>query len=428
MSAKDSTPTSPSGALITTLAAVHEVYVSSVAAAIGIAEPQMFEHTRRALLCRGAMAFAAVLSAFGEGTEIAHVSLARDAYRGVVTGGSGHEAARNTIWRKADALIFERLTAARHLAVTRAGCKQIFATGVLPDLPGFTDEKKVSQWLNASQLILSGRVAKEALRLELSAQRKMKPLASFCTSAATKLLQRNSAAHFVLADRGFCVVDGAISLEDCRVLYDHFDGALCRGELFGHVSSDACNKGSFSLSLPILVGADREPDEDIIMREIVHYPTKRRAFAQAFALRNAVRILTGMSVKLIDSLSTDVDHNNKQTFPVEVPPTAMCACYPPHAGACYHKHKDWYHYETSNEREITAILYINPNWTDKDGGELVIHCTNDVAETISPIAGRVVLFFSRTVWHEVRPCKTGNRYALTLWLDRNSLHATKSRT
>ena len=39
----------------------------------------------------------------------------------------------------------------------------------------------------------------------------------------------------------------------------------------------------------------------------------------------------------------------------------MVACYPP-GGPMYAKHKDWYPYETSNNRELTVLLYVNDAW------------------------------------------------------------------
>lgn len=39
-------------------------------------------------------------------------------------------------------------------------------------------------------------------------------------------------------------------------------------------------------------------------------------------------------------------------------------------------------------------------------------------EDIAPLAGRLVVFFSRTVPHEVAPSKRRDRWALTLWVER----------
>ena len=209
------------------------------------------------------------------------------------------------------------------------------------------------------------------------------------------------------------VLDNALSLSDCHLLYEHFNNALDRGELFGPISSDTCNKGSFSLSIPILVGYGPEPDSCIVKRELAHHPAKSKAFAKAFALRRALHAIVGLAVDVAYRLNIQ-----DSLVSVDVPPTIMCACYPPRTGARYHTHKDWYPYETSNHRDFTMMLYPNTDWTATDGGELIIHGADGARRSILPLAGRAVIFFSRTTWHEVRPTNTRNRFAFTLWLDR----------
>ena len=102
--------------------------------------------------------------------------------------------------------------------------------------------------LAESESILAGRVAKEAIRLELSRQRQMTPAKSLRTMTAARIVQGHSDAALGLAEKGFCILEDVLSTSDCRVLYNHFNSALQRGELFGPVSSDACNNGSFSLT------------------------------------------------------------------------------------------------------------------------------------------------------------------------------------
>jgi hypothetical protein len=88
----------------------------------------------------------------------------------------------------------------------------------------------------------------------------------------------------------------------------------------------------------------------------------------------------------------------------------------------------------NNLREITCILYMNPTDWDaaRDGGCLRLHlaagphgrtgCALDCAGASSgchvdvmPSAGRMVLFKSRQVLHEVLPAHR-SRLAMTLWL------------
>ena len=55
---------------------------------------------------------------------------------------------------------------------------------------------------------------------------------------------------------------------------------------------------------------------------------------------------------------------------------------------------------------MTLLLYFNPDWREADGGALRLHRGGAAGagppyEDVLPVAGRLVAFFSRTVWHEV---------------------------
>lgn len=68
-------------------------------------------------------------------------------------------------------------------------------------------------------------------------------------------------------------------------------------------------------------------------------------------------------------------------------------------------------------RQITLILYLNPEWGDRDGGELCMFCLADHSketQRIVPKHNRLVLFRSGQVPHAVRPCARP-RWSLTGW-------------
>lgn len=70
-----------------------------------------------------------------------------------------------------------------------------------------------------------------------------------------------------------------------------------------------------------------------------------------------------------------------------------------------------------NPRLITLVCYLNPDWTDQDGGELVIYNpenTDQVLTQVLPSLGRAVIFRSDIILHEVRPTKN-HRWSLTVW-------------
>jgi hypoxia-inducible factor (prolyl hydroxylase) len=92
----------------------------------------------------------------------------------------------------------------------------------------------------------------------------------------------------------------------------------------------------------------------------------------------------------------------------------MVTCYPP--GGKYTKHVD-NGGATSNGRRLTALFYLNNEWKDGDGGELVVYEKGGktVKDTIQPVADRLVLFWSdERVPHEVSEASK-NRFTVTIW-------------
>ena len=72
------------------------------------------------------------------------------------------------------------------------------------------------------------------------------------------------------------------------------------------------------------------------------------------------------------------------------------------------------------------MLYFNESdWTNEDKGHLVLHhdhVHHDMKSSpmthVLPKRGRMVIFLSRTCWHEVQASMIRDRYAFTLWADR----------
>lgn len=91
---------------------------------------------------------------------------------------------------------------------------------------------------------------------------------------------------------------------------------------------------------------------------------------------------------------------------------AHFACYPP--GHFYKRHKD--QHSSSRSRILTFVVYLHETWKIGDGGELVITKgdSNHVDQIIEPLPGRVVIFKSDEIWHEVRQSNF-TRSSLTGW-------------
>jgi SM-20-related protein len=88
------------------------------------------------------------------------------------------------------------------------------------------------------------------------------------------------------------------------------------------------------------------------------------------------------------------------------------AFYPP--GTYYRKHLD--QFQGDNLRTVTAILYLNDDWYEADGGQLRIYTDVDQQQyqEILPHAGQLVTFLSAHFVHEVMPANR-ERLSITGW-------------
>jgi hypothetical protein len=159
-------------------------------------------------------------------------------------------------------------------------------------------------------------------------------------------------------------------------------------------------------------------------------PIANQSVTLGHGMRDALRIVRSIPLQLIA-------HGFEEKL-FGVPFANQLSCYNS-AGSHYHAHRDtpdatsnhplkWLLQAGLNEREITIILYLNE--IDWDCG-----CTDDgclrcyigtAAEddtgrsakevlNIAPRGGRLVIFDSKTILHEVRPCSK-QRAAITCWV------------
>jgi len=86
-------------------------------------------------------------------------------------------------------------------------------------------------------------------------------------------------------------------------------------------------------------------------------------------------------------------------------------------GTFYKRHLDTF--QNDDRRKLSLVCYLNDeDWKPENGGELVIYKEEngiEVAKNIYPLPGRVVIFESQMVEHEVKPVKT-TRLSITGWL------------
>lgn len=110
-----------------------------------------------------------------------------------------------------------------------------------------------------------------------------------------------------------------------------------------------------------------------------------------------------------------VDYLNKTCFLGILQKEFHYAVYPP--GTFYKRHLDTF--QNDDRRKLSLVCYLNEeNWKPENGGELVIYKQENGVETpksIYPFPGRVVIFESQILEHEVKPVNT-TRLSITGWL------------
>jgi len=82
-------------------------------------------------------------------------------------------------------------------------------------------------------------------------------------------------------------------------------------------------------------------------------------------------------------------------------------------GDFYEKHLDAF--KNSKNRVVTTVYYLNDNWDEKDGGELVIYDENDtLIIKLHPKANTLVIFMSERFPHEVLAANR-QRFSIAGW-------------
>ena len=94
---------------------------------------------------------------------------------------------------------------------------------------------------------------------------------------------------------------------------------------------------------------------------------------------------------------------------------AHYACYP--VGFGYQWHSD--NPAGRDERVISAVFYLNDDWSDSDGGALEIVDKHGIHHNVMPVANRLVIFDS-DIQHQVQIAHR-QRYSIATWMRRDGL-------
>lgn len=92
------------------------------------------------------------------------------------------------------------------------------------------------------------------------------------------------------------------------------------------------------------------------------------------------------------------------------------ALYAP--GAFYRTHLD--RFRDDDQRTVSVVIYLNDSWLPGQGGALRLHPEGESPIDILPEAGRMVMFLSAEMLHEVLPT-VRERLSLAGWFRRRAL-------
>lgn len=81
-------------------------------------------------------------------------------------------------------------------------------------------------------------------------------------------------------------------------------------------------------------------------------------------------------------------------------------------GSFYKRHLD--QFKKDDHRKLSVILYLNGDWKEDQGGQLRMYLSDQTKEFL-PTAGRLVIFRSDEIEHEVLPA-TRERLSITGWI------------
>lgn len=116
-----------------------------------------------------------------------------------------------------------------------------------------------------------------------------------------------------------------------------------------------------------------------------------------------------------DRINNLVSYLNKTCFLGILHKEFHYALYP--TGTFYKRHIDTF--QNDDRRKLSFVCYLNEeSWLPENGGELVLYLDENGTETeqiIYPFPGRVVIFESQIIEHEVKPVNT-ERLSITGWL------------
>ena len=179
-----------------------------------------------------------------------------------------------------------------------------------------------------------------------------------------------------LVNDGYIIVENALDLEMCKSLKTYAK------------NQDNFKKAGISSSTNLHLDENRRRDKILWLNEDNDVQSKFLNFTQH--LKNTINKELYMGLSYYES---------------------HFAIY--EKGDFYEKHLDAF--KGSKNRVVTTVLYLNEEWDESSGGELIIYNQEDekIAKVI-PNAGTLVVFLSDKFPHEVLPTKV-KRHSIAGW-------------
>ena len=117
-------------------------------------------------------------------------------------------------------------------------------------------------------------------------------------------------------------------------------------------------------------------------------------------------------LEFMEQITHFMEHLNRTCY------TGLNACEFHYAlyeeGSFYSRHKD--RFKNDDNRKFSMISYLNTDWLERDGGQLIIHNADNI-QSISPNNQKAVFFQSDVLEHEVAVAHR-QRMSVTGWLKR----------
>ncbi len=123
-----------------------------------------------------------------------------------------------------------------------------------------------------------------------------------------------------------------------------------------------------------------------------------------------------IELQFFEAIKKLIDYLNRTCFMGILHKEFHYAVYP--KGTFYKRHLDTF--QNDDRRILSMVFYLNDkDWETTNGGELAIYeptQTGEKTTLLYPLPGRLVIFESQVLEHEVLPIKASERLSITGWL------------